>query len=216
MQPKLATRDGRPVHQVQKVSFNPAGRKEDKDYGRSHQKYLTPSQVNALVKAAKAGRHGQRDALMISVAYHHALRVTELIGLQWGMINLDGGTINITRQKGGASGPQYLTVDDRRTLRTMRKANNATDDDYVFLSERGDPLTRDAFAKQLAAIGKRAGIDRKQCYPHALRHAAGHALANGRRVNAFQIQAILGHKDARSTSRYVKGVSGLIKGVWDK
>jgi type 1 fimbriae regulatory protein FimB/type 1 fimbriae regulatory protein FimE len=149
---------------------------------------------------------------MVSLAYHHALRVTELIGLRWDMIDLTGGTINISRKKGGASGPQHLAVDDRRALRMLRKANSG---DYVFLSERGDPLTRDAFAKQLAAIGERAQIDRSLCHPHALRHAAGHALANSGKVNAYQLQAIMGHKDGRSTSIYVQGVVGLIKGLWD-
>jgi len=31
----------------------------------------------------------------------------------------------------------------------------------------------------------------------------------------FQLQALLGHKDARSTQIYVQGVEGMIKGLWD-
>jgi integrase len=58
-------------------------------------------------------------------------------------------------------------------------------------------------------------LDRALCHPHALRHAAGHALANSGRVNAYQLQAIMGHKDARSTHIYVQGVAGLIDGLWD-
>jgi hypothetical protein len=46
-------------------------------------------------------------------------------------------------------------------------------------------------------------------------HAAGHFLANSGKVNAFQLQAVLGHKDARSTLVYVQGVNGLIKGLFD-
>jgi type 1 fimbriae regulatory protein FimB/type 1 fimbriae regulatory protein FimE len=38
--------------------------------------------VEALIKAARQNRHGNRDALMINLAYHHALRVSELIGLK--------------------------------------------------------------------------------------------------------------------------------------
>ena len=53
-------------------------------------------------------------------------------------------------------------------------------------------------------------------HAHMLRHSAGYALANGGRVNAFQLQAALGHKDARSTQIYVQGVEGLIKGLWDR
>ena len=43
----------------------------------------------------------------------------------------------------------------------------------------------------------------------------GHVLANSGRVNAYQLQAVLGHKDARSTQVYVQGIAGNIKGLWD-
>jgi integrase len=151
---------------------------------------------------------------MISMAYHHALRVTELIDLEWTAIDLKAGKIVVTRQKGGVGGEQNLAREDWRALRQLRKEadENTT---HVFLSERGDPLTPDAFAKQLAAIGKRAGIDRRLAHPHALRHAAGHHLANSGKVNEYQLQSIMGHKDPRSTHEYVQGVARLIKGLWD-
>jgi site-specific recombinase XerD len=85
----------------------------------------------------------------------------------------------------------------------------------VFASERGGGLTRDAFAKILRAAADRTGIDRRLAHPHALRHAAGHALANSGRVNEYQLQAVMGHKDPRSTRVYVQGVAGFIKGLWD-
>jgi integrase len=189
------------------------GRKSDADYGRKDSKYLSPAQVEALIRAARDGRHGKRDALMISLAFHHALRVSELVELEWDTIDLDAGTIKVTRKKNGVDGPQRLVLADKRALRVMHAETGGNR--HVFLSERGDPLTRDAFAKQLAAIGKRAGIDRRLCHPHALRHAAGHAMANGGKVNEYQLQAVMGHRDARSTREYVQGVAGLIKGIWD-
>lgn len=187
------------------------GRKTDADYGRDQHKYLTPSQVDMLIKASN-----ERDGLMISLAYHHGLRVSELINLTWGAIDIKAGTIVIRRSKGGIGGAQHLERRDRQALSKLRAAK--LDDRFVFVSKRHgiySPLSRDAFAKLLATAGERAGIDRRLCHPHALRHAAGHALANSGRVNAFQLQAVLGHKDARSTQVYVQGVEGLIKGLWD-
>jgi hypothetical protein len=61
----------RRVKQKVARSRNPAGRKKDSSYGRKESKYLSPSQVEDLIKAAKDRRHGKRDALMISMAYHH-------------------------------------------------------------------------------------------------------------------------------------------------
>jgi integrase len=197
---------GRPATEMQKV-----GRKSDAAYGRDAHKYLTPAQVDALIKVST-----KRDGLMISLAYHHGLRVSELVNLTWDAIDLKAGTIIIRRSKGGISGAQHLERHDRQGLARLRA--EYLDDRFVFVSKRYDvyqPLSRDAFAKMLATAGERAGIDRRLCHPHALRHAAGHVLANSGKVNAFQLQAVLGHKDARSTQVYVQGVEGLIKGLWD-
>jgi len=196
-----------PATEKQKV-----GRRTDADYGRDAHKYLSPSQVDDLIKSTS----GKRDALMISLAYHHGLRVSELIALEWSAIDLKGGTISIRRSKGGVDGAQHLARHDRQQLARLKAEE--LDDRFVFVSKRHglyQPMSRDAFAKMLATVGERAGIDRRLCHPHALRHAAGHALANSGRVNAFQLQAVLGHKDARSTQIYVQGVEGLIKGLWD-
>jgi integrase len=43
--------------------------------------YLTVAKVEALIKAAKAGRHGHRDATLILVAFRHGLRAAEIAGL---------------------------------------------------------------------------------------------------------------------------------------
>jgi type 1 fimbriae regulatory protein FimB len=207
MQPNLRLVDPDEATEMQKV-----GRLTDADYGRADHKYLSPSQVDELIKATT----NKRDALMISLAYHHGLRVSELIALEWSAIDLKGGTISIRRSKGGVDGAQHLARQDRQQLARLRA--EGLDDRFVFVSKRHglhQPMSRDAFAKLLATAGERAGLDRRLCHPHALRHAAGHALANSGRVNACQLQAVLGHKDGRSTAKYVQGVVGLIKGLWD-
>jgi hypothetical protein len=50
---------------TQKPEVRNPGRKSDAAYGRSDHKYLTEAQVMALVKAADAGRYGNRDGCMI-------------------------------------------------------------------------------------------------------------------------------------------------------
>jgi len=74
----------------------------------------------------------------------------------------------------------------------------------TIVSERGGgQLTRGAFAKLLAAAADRAGLGSRLCHPPALRHAAGHALANSGRVNEYQLESIMEQKDPRSTRIYV-------------
>jgi integrase len=206
MPAKLRLVTDHPATVMQKV-----GRRKDAEYGRDGHKYLSPTQVETLIKSSS-----KRDGLMISLAFHHGFRVSELISLEWSAIDLKGGTIMICRSKGGISGAQHLARRDRQQLARLRA--EALDDRYVFVSKRHgiyNRLSRDAFAKLVATAGERAGIDRRLCHPQALRHSAGHVLANSGKVNAFQLQAVLGHRNARSTQVYVQGVEGLIKGLWD-
>ena len=50
--------------------------------------YLTEAEVERLIKAAKANRHGHRDATMILLAFRHGLRAAELVDLRWDQVGL--------------------------------------------------------------------------------------------------------------------------------
>jgi type 1 fimbriae regulatory protein FimB/type 1 fimbriae regulatory protein FimE len=198
------------VETVPATEMHRVGRKSDAEYGRDGHKYLRPEQVAALITAAKAGRYGQRDALMISLAYHHGLRVTELVELRWNAIDFKRADIAINRLKGSKSNRQPLQGDDLRALRALHR--EGASEEYIFVSERGGPMTRDAFNKLLKAAAKRVGVD--NAYPHALRHACGHALAvKGRDMRL--VQEYMGHSNVQNTARYMDGVSGRFRGIWD-
>jgi type 1 fimbriae regulatory protein FimB len=179
------------------------GRKTDKEYGREHRKHLSAAEVSALIDAARDNRHGKRDALMIALAFHHGLRVSELVGLCWSDIDLNAGTLTITRAKRGISGTQPL---DRRCHRWLKAHAKARRDDlpWVFVTERGTAMSTDAFASQLKAVADRAGI--ANVHPHSLRHACGHALAEAN-LPAYKLQSYMGHRKAESTAVYIKAAA---------
>ena len=54
--------------------------------GLRPREYLTVDEVEELLKAAKSGRYGHRDATLISVAFRHGLRAVEIAGLQWAQV----------------------------------------------------------------------------------------------------------------------------------
>ena len=67
---------------------------------RRAREYLTPEEVGRLIEhAGKLGRHGQRDAALLTVAYRHGLRVSELVALRWDMIDLKQGLLHVNRLK---------------------------------------------------------------------------------------------------------------------
>ena len=52
--------------------------------------FLTETEIEKLIAAAKSNRWGHRDATMILVAYRHGLRVSELVDLRWDQIDFPG------------------------------------------------------------------------------------------------------------------------------
>ena len=48
--------------------------------------YLTPAEVEKLIKAARDGRYGHRDATLILIAFRHGLRASEICDLEWSQV----------------------------------------------------------------------------------------------------------------------------------
>jgi integrase len=48
--------------------------------------YLTPAEIEKLIKTARAGRYGHRDVTLILIAYRHGLRAVEICDLEWSQV----------------------------------------------------------------------------------------------------------------------------------
>jgi type 1 fimbriae regulatory protein FimE len=174
--------------------------------------YLTEAEVDQLVKAAKKrGRYGHRDATMILMAYHHGLRVSELVALQWTQVDFEGAWIHINRLKEGRPSDHPLSGNELRDLRKVRKGQ-PVGSKFIFVSERGAPMTARGFAQMLSRAA--ASIEFPiAVHPHMLRHACGFKLANDRQ-DTRAIQQFLGHKQIQHTVRYTELRSDRFDGFW--
>jgi type 1 fimbriae regulatory protein FimE len=183
--------------------------RKPKNADRRSREYLTPAEVQRLIKAAKeSGRWGQRDAALILIAYRHALRVGELVDLKWDQINLDEGKIHINRSKRGDSSAHYLEGDEIRALRILRREH--PDSPFVFCSERKGPMCTRAAFYLIARAGEKAGIE-FPVHPHVLRHAKGYQLAS-KGIDTRAIQAYLGHRNIQHTTLYTQLDATRFKG----
>ena len=173
--------------------------------------FLTPSEVVKLIYAAeKVGRHGHRDATMLTIAYRHALRVSELVSLRWDQIDLAQGLMHVKRRKNGNPSTHPLHGPELRALRRLQR--DYPNSPYVFVGERKGPLTDSTVRKMVARAGKAAGLE-FPVHPHMLRHAAGYKLANdGQDTRA--IQHYLGHKNITHTVRYTELSPERFKDFW--
>jgi type 1 fimbriae regulatory protein FimB/type 1 fimbriae regulatory protein FimE len=199
-----------PLRTVQTVSEHKLPIRLKNAHYRSRE-YLTEHEVQSLIEAAgRVGRHGQRDAVLIMLAYRHGLRVTELVNLRWEQIDSHQGLIHINRVKRGTPSVHPLRSPEIVALQQLKASYPISA--YVFGSERKAPLSADAFRKIIARAGKEAKLP-FPVHPHMLRHACGYKLAQaGQDTRA--IQHYLGHKNIQHTVRYTQLSAERFKDFW--
>ena len=149
--------------------------------------YLTEREVERMMKAAGDNRHGHRDATMVLLAFRHGFRASELCALRWDQVH---GRLHVSRLKNGLPSVHPLTGTELRALRRLKREQEPGR--YVFLSERGAPMSAAGFRRMIERLGKAAKIPFK-VHPHMLRHATGFKLAN-QGVDTRSLQQYLGHK----------------------
>jgi len=179
--------------------------------GLRTREYLTPQEVEKLIKAAKDGRWGHRDATLLLVAFRHGLRASEICDLEWSQIEFGrSASLHVRRAKNGKPSVHPLRGDELRALRELQR--EFPDSKYVFPTERGRPFTPDAVNRQLKRIGEHAGFA-FPVHAHMLRHGCGYALANaGHDTRA--IQDWLGHRSIQHTVRYTELAPTRFKDFW--
>jgi integrase len=172
--------------------------------------HLTPGEVEALVEAAKANRHGHPDATMILLAFRHGFRAAEICDLRWDQIEFNAAVLHVRRVKNGTASTHPLRGDELRALRRLQRESQPSP--FVFVSERGSPFTTAGFARMIGRAAGAAGLELK-AHPHMLHHACGYALANkGHDTRA--IQGWLGHRSITSTAVYTALAPNRFKDFW--
>jgi site-specific recombinase XerD len=173
--------------------------------------YLTPSEVERLIKAASKNRHGHRDATMLLVCYRHGLRASELVGLEWTQVDFQAANIHVRRLKGSTDAVHPVRGDELRALRRLQREQEPKSA-FIFTSERGAPFSPAGFLRMVQRAGEAAKLG-FSAHPHMLRHATGFKLANDG-VDTRTLQAYLGHRSIANTTRYAALSPTRFKDLW--
>lgn len=176
---------------------------------------LTNEEVSLLLaQPSDSDLKGIRDIAMLEVLYATGIRVTELVSLNIGDINLSVGYIICKNRLKERIIPVYpRAVEALRIYIDEARPLLAEDDtDALFVNTNGSRLTRQGFWKIVKYYQHKAKID-KEITPHTLRHSfAAHLLENGADIKS--LQEMLGHSDVSSTQVYTGVLKNKINEVY--
>lgn len=173
-------------------------------------KHITPDEFETWRKAVREqSEYPDRDALLITIMYRHALRVSEAVALTWDDVQLGRiGTVSIRRKKRGRAGTHNLDGDELRLLRAVQRMRHVSR--FVFTTRRDTPMSERTARHILTTAAKAVGLPVTN--PHALRHGAGYRLVR-KGTDLRRVQEFMGHADIKSTTIYTaldpSAVAGL-------
>jgi integrase/recombinase XerD len=162
---------------------------------------------------------GLRDRALIEVLYATGLRVSELVHLRAGDLNLEAGYLSTTGKGSkqrivpmGEKASEWLTKYIREGRPALMGKRTSP---WLFVNaKKGGSLSRVGFWKILKGYGRTAGLSRTLS-PHVLRHSfATHLLEHG--ADLRSIQMMLGHADLSTTQIYTHVLEARLRAVYDR
>ncbi len=190
------------------TSEDPTATIESPRRPKSLPKALTISDATLLVEAPDIGTPlGRRDRAILETLYATGCRVTEVVNLDLYDVDFETDTALVTgkgrKQRivpigSYASEAIRAWLEDRLSMRVP-----GADPGALFLTIRGNRLTRQSVWRLVRSYGARVGIDTEHLSPHVLRHSAATHMVEGG-ADLRTVQELLGHASLSTTQVYTK------------
>ena len=171
-------------------------------------KALTISEVAAVIEGIDISTPvGRRDRAIVELLYATGCRVSELADIDLHDYDDETRTVLVTgkgnKQRlvpvgGYAHDAIAAWLPDRMAMRLPGRDPGA-----LFLSTRGNRLSRQAVWRLVKLHGQHAGIDTDRLSPHVFRHSAATHMVEGG-ADLRTVQELLGHASLSTTQIYTK------------
>lgn len=188
-----------------RMAVDPTLQIESPKLPRSLPKSLNEDEVLSLLNAPDLNEPtGLRDRAMLELLYACGLRVSELVSIKTTEVSISDSVVRVT---GKGSKTRLVPMGEEAADwigRYLQEARPAILQkrlcDALFVTNRGDAMTRQAFWHLIKRYALHAGVH-KPISPHVLRHAfATHLLNHGADLRV--VQMLLGHSDISTTQIY--------------
>ena len=192
------------------VKTNPAKNIAALKVERKCPEILTSKEVELFLEQPKCvDEKGYRDHAMLELLYATGIRVSELIGLDVGDVNLAGGFIRCRSKTRERIIPLYRTAIKalKDYITDIRpRIISGPDEQALFVNMNGGRMSRQGFWKIIKYYQEKAEIS-KDITPHTLRHSfAVHLLENG--ADLRSIQEMLGGGEKSPAARFLPERAG--------
>lgn len=186
--------------------------------------FFYENEINSILDAAEQDEHPSalRNIALLELLYATGMRVSECCELTLQQIDF---TLQIIRVIGKGNKERIVPVGDQaiRAIRhyqmelreeLLNKIPKSPYSDYLFLSDKGKPLTAAQVRTILNRLVEKHGLN-LSIHPHKLRHTfATHLLNNG--ADMRSVQELLGHVDLSSTQIYTHVTKDKLKETYLK
>lgn len=187
------------------IKVDPTALIESPHIGQPLPTSLSEKDVELLLDAPEVTNAlGFRDRAMLEMLYATGLRVSELVNLKFEQISFRQGVVRIigkgNKERLVPVGEEAMSWLENYMSQARKTILGERQCDYLFVTNRADSMTRQAFWHIIKRHAKKAGIS-KELSPHTLRHAfATHLLNHGADLRVVQL--LLGHADLSTTQIY--------------
>jgi site-specific recombinase XerD len=192
------------IEQIRRILAIPAKRAQSKLV-----RHLTAEETQALLDAPDpTGWKGIRDRAMLHLCYGSGLRVSELIGLRLDDLKLHPQPSVLVHGKGRRERSLPLWKNTAAALRAWLAVRGTVPVPELFVSARGEPLTRSGFEyilrKQVRTARQHcSSLATKRVHPHVLRHTCALTVLQATK-DLRKTSLWLGHANTQTTEMYTR------------
>lgn len=170
-----------------------------KDADIAHTKLLTERDFDTLLKVSR--NTGER--LILCLLYYGGLRLEELTGIRVSCFSQRNQTISLIRKGGSLHTFKLQNFEEIFKLVILFIGKRSLDEEHLFLSRFGRPISSRSMYARISRLFKRAGLASKGLGPHSFRKACATNLYIKTKDILF-VRNYLNHKDAKVTQTYIE------------